>query len=167
MNSLLSPRGSDEERVIQATQEIEIEGKRLKYTSETGRIALRDVETGKSLGYMFYIASCLLLSTPPMPVTILGNGGPGANSSLLHFFVAGPKIAEGERLIDNAEAWLTVGDLVFVDPMGCGFSRPAKAEFASEFYVTGGDIASVAEFVRCRRLLHEAGDFPVVIVGKS
>jgi carboxypeptidase C (cathepsin A) len=158
---------TQEELVIVTQHQIEVAGKPLEYTAETGRIAIRDVETGEPHGYMFYIAYCVAPSGKLRPVTFVWNGGPGANSSLLHFHVAGPKRAEGERLVDNAETWLTVTDLVFVDPIGCGFSRPTKVEYGSEFYGTVGDVASVSEFVRSWRLLHDAEDLPVVLAGES
>jgi len=158
---------AQEEPVVVTEHQIKADGRLLKYTAETGRIAIRDVETGEPHGYMFYIAYRVPPSGKPRPVTFVWNGGPGANSSLLHFHVVGPKRVEGDQLVDNAETWLTETDLVFVDPIGCGFSRPAKAEYASEFYGTVGDVASVTEFVRCWRLLHDADDTPVVLAGES
>lgn len=112
-------------------------GKPLAYTAETGRIAIRDAETGQPRGWMFYIAY-RVPSAKPRPLAFVWNGGPGANSATLHFEVAGPKRGEGGRLVDNAETWLTHADLVFVDPIGTGFSRPAKAEYAQAFYGTLG-----------------------------
>lgn len=156
-----------EEPVVVTRHWIEADGMPLEYTAETGRIAIRDVETGEPHGYMFYIAYLVASANKPRPVTFVWNGGPGANSSLLHFHVVGPKRVEGDRLVDNAETWLTETDLVFVDPIGCGFSRPAKVEYASEFYGTVGDVASVTEFVRCWRLLHDTDDTPVVLAGES
>lgn len=158
---------SQDEPVVITEHRIEAGGKPLEYTAETGRIAIRDVETGEPHGFMFYIAYRVPSSNGPRPVSFIWNGGPGANSSLLHFYVAGPKRAEGGRLVDNAETWLTETDLVFVDPIGCGFSRPSKAEYAAEFYGTVGDVASVTEFIRSWRLLHDADDTPVVLVGES
>jgi carboxypeptidase C (cathepsin A) len=156
-----------EEPVVVTKHRIEADGKPLEYTAETGRIAIRDVETGEPHGYMFYIAYRVTPSCEPRPLTFVWNGGPGANSSLLHFHIVGPKLVEGDRLVENAETWLTVTDLVFVDPIGCGFSRPVKEEYAPEFYGTVGDVASVTEFVRSWRLLHDADDLPVVLAGES
>jgi carboxypeptidase C (cathepsin A) len=147
-------------------QQVRIHGKPLKYTAETGRVAIRDAETGEPHGYMFYIAY-RVPSPAPRPLTFVWNGGPGANSATLHFEVVGPKRADGGALVDNAETWLADTDLVFVDPIGTGFSRPAKAEYAQEFYGTVGDVASVAEFVRAWRLLHGAEDAPLFLAGES
>src|SRR5262249_26720100 len=58
-------------------------------------------------------------------------------------------------------------DLVFVDPIGTGFSRPIKAEYGAEFYNTLGDIASVAEFIRVYLTRFDAWDSPLFIGGES
>ena len=58
-------------------------------------------------------------------------------------------------------------DLVFVDPIGTGYSRPTKAEYGPEFYQTRGDAESVAEFIRVYRNQFEAWDAPVVLAGES
>lgn len=145
---------------------ITVAGKPLAYTAETSRIAIRDAETGEPRGWMFYIAY-RVPSPKPRPLAFVWNGGPGANSATLHFEVAGPKRGEAGRLVDNAETWLTHADLVFVDPIGTGFSRPAKAEYAQGFYGTLGDVASVTEFVRSWRLLHGAEDSPLYLIGES
>ena len=50
--------------------------------------------------------------------------------------------------IDNQGTWLDFSDLVFVDPIGTGYSRPVAAEYGAEFYQTRGDEESVAEFIR-------------------
>ncbi len=67
------------------------------------------------------------------PLTFVFNGGPGAASAYLHMGSLGPKrIRFGPngslppspvQLVDNAESWLPFSDLVFVDPVGTGFSR--------------------------------------------
>jgi carboxypeptidase C (cathepsin A) len=145
---------------------IELAGTQIEYTAEAGRIAIRDVETGEPHGYMFFTAYRVPASAP-RPVTFIWNGGPGADSSLLHFSAAGPKLLRDGELADNPETWLAASDLVLVDPIGTGFSRPAKTSDADEFYSTRGDVASVTEFVRSWRLLHGAGTTPVFLVGES
>lgn len=156
-----------DELISVTRHQVKAEGKALAYTAEAGRIAIRDVETGEPHGYMFYVAYRIPSPDELRPVTFVWNGGPGANSATLHFEAVGPKRADGARLVDNAETWLTETDLVFVDPIGCGFSRPAKAEYVQEFYGTVGDTASVTEFVRSWRLLHDADDTPLVLAGES
>ncbi|WP_349313446.1 S10 family serine carboxypeptidase-like protein [Brevundimonas subvibrioides] len=115
------------------------------------------------MGYVSYRTA----SRTPRPLIFVWNGGPGANSATLHFEVAGPRRGEADRLVDNAETWLADADLVFVDPIGTGFSRPVSPEAGGEFYGTVGDVASVTEFVRSWILLHGAEDRPVLLAGES
>jgi carboxypeptidase C (cathepsin A) len=143
-----------------------VNGKALAYTAEVGRIAIRDAETGEPRGWMGYIAY-RVASSKPRPVAFVWNGGPGANSATLHFEVAGPKRGEAGKLVNNDETWLTDADLVFVDPIGTGFSRPTKAEYGEQFYGTLGDVASVTEFVRAWRLQHGTEANPIYLIGES
>jgi carboxypeptidase C (cathepsin A) len=142
-------------------------GKTLNYTAEAGRVAIRNVETGEPHGFMFYMAYRLVDGDTDRPITFVWNGGPGSNSALLHFEAAGPKRLEGAQLVDNEDTWLTTTDLVFVDPIGTGFSRPAKPEYADEFYGTVGDVASVSEFVRAWLVLHGVEGRPIYLAGES
>jgi carboxypeptidase C (cathepsin A) len=176
------------EPVVQTDHQIQIDGTTLHYTAEAGRVAIRDVETGEPHGYMFYVAYRVPPAAGPRPVAFVWNGGPGSSSALLHFEAGGPKrlakvwgqsknsvkrsqhqnSGEGVfTLTPNEDTWLTATDLVFVDPIGTGFSRPAKPEYAGEFYGTVGDVASVTEFVRVWRLLHAAEAAPVLLIGES
>jgi carboxypeptidase C (cathepsin A) len=175
-----------------------IGGRELAYTAEVGRIAIRDVETGRPQGYMFYTAYRLARRTPThsprhdrraalggsgagragvnaaerrgghrRPVMFLWNGGPGAPSTWVNFDLAGPKLLQGTRLADNPDSWLSAADLVMVDPIGTGFSRPTRRKYLEEFAGTVGDVASVTEFVRGWLILHGEMGAPVFLVGES
>lgn len=52
------------------------------------------------------------------------------------------------QLVDNDATWLDQTDLVFIDPVGTGYSRAAKPELAQKFFALNGDIESVGEFIR-------------------
>ena len=85
----------------------------------------------------------------------LFNGGPGAASAFLHLGALGPRIVEttpdgriaGTRLVENPSTWLSFTDLVFLDPIGTGFSRPARGvEDADElFYGVEADLRALGE----------------------
>lgn len=154
------------EPVVVKEHTLRIASGKLRYVTEAGRTPIRDVETGEPHGFMYYTAY-RVPSDEPRPVAFIWNGGPGSPSTLLHFEMFGPKRVENGELVANAETLLTDADLVFVDPIGTGFSRPAKPEYASEFYGTLGDIRSVTEFVRAWRLLNGAEDAPVYLMGES
>lgn len=157
---------SAQEDAVTTRHELEAGSLDLDYTAKAGRLAIRDVETGEARGHMFYVAY-RVPGEENRPVAFIWNGGPGAPATILHFEIAGPVRVENAALVDNAQSWLSDMDLVFVDPIGTGFSRPAKAEYAAEFYGTLGDIASAAEFVRAWRIENEAVDAPVILAGES
>ena len=149
---------------------VRIDGQELAYSAEVGRVAIRDVETGQPHGYMFYTAyraASRQGAYARRPVMFVWDGGPGAPSAWLHFDIAGPKLLQGTRLVDNSDTWLAATDLVLVDPIGTGFSRATSTAYEREFYGTVGDVASVTEFVRCWLILHDAVGAPVFLAGES
>src|SRR5690606_11933093 len=146
------------ETPVLTRHEIRVDGRRLRYSAEAGRLAIRDVASGEARGHVFYVAYRVDSAERPRPLTFVWNGGPGAPATPLHFEGAGRRRRVDGRLVDNGDTWLTATGLVFGDPVGTGFSRPARAEYADEFYGTLGDVASITEFVRAWRLLHDATD---------
>jgi carboxypeptidase C (cathepsin A) len=142
----------------------------LKYAARAGRLPILDNATGQVLGHMFFTA--YMLDAPPKgaprPLMFLWNGGPGASSSLVHLLGFGPRRLQADgKAVDNPGTWLEHTDLVFVDPVGTGYSRPTKAEHGPTFYQTRGDAASVAEFIRVYRNRFEAWDSPLFLGGES
>ncbi|MGA8094849.1 MAG: hypothetical protein WB823_11360 [Steroidobacteraceae bacterium] len=167
--TLLAANPADDAPIV-SQHNVQVEGHALAYTAEVGRVAIRDVATGEPHGYMFYTAYRAARSQgshAKRPVMFVWDGGPGAPSAWLHFYVAGPKLLQGQQWVDNPDTWLADADLVLVDPIGTGFSRPARAAYEGEFYGTVGDVASVTEFVRCWLILHDAGGAPVFLAGES
>ena len=100
-------------------------------------------------------------------MSFIWNGGPGWPALPLHFEVAGPLRGEGAKLVDNPDTWLTESDLVFIDPVGTGFSRATKPEYVKEFALLVGDVMAEAEFIRSWLLLHDADESPVIVAGES
>ncbi|MGH8179566.1 MAG: S10 family serine carboxypeptidase-like protein, partial [Steroidobacteraceae bacterium] len=164
--ALTAANPADDAPVV-SRHDVRIGGNALAYTAEAGRIAIRDAATGEPHGYMFYTAYRAVAHDGPRPVTFVWDGGPGAPSAWLHFDIAGPQLLQGTRLRDNSDTWLAATDLVMVDPIGTGFSRPTRAAYEQEFYGTLGDVASVTEFVRCWLIQHDAADAPVFLAGES
>ncbi len=169
------------EQIVVTHHQITMAGKTLKYTARAGLMPIRDNETGDIHAHMFFMAYTLdsTGNQPARPLTFVWNGGPGMNSSLIHLLGFGPRrvktgdvyptsppVSETE-MEDNQDTWLDQTDLVFVDPVGTGFGRPTKPEYASEFYQTLGDIESVTEFIRLYRLRFNAMLAPLFIVGHS
>ncbi len=113
------------------------------------------------------------------PVSFVFNGGPGAASVFLHLGALGPKImqtpANGDapvppvRLVDNPSTWLPFTDLVFVDPVGTGYSHGDGAEKNPDepFWDVETDLSSLDAVVRLWLTRHQRWDSPVYLVGES
>jgi carboxypeptidase C (cathepsin A) len=113
------------------------------------------------------------------PVSFVFNGGPGAASVFLHLGGLGPRIMETPenggvprppaRLIDNPATWLGFTDLVFVDPVGTGFSRGKGKEENPDkpFWDVRADIASLGTVIRLWLTRHQRWGSPTFLVGES
>jgi carboxypeptidase C (cathepsin A) len=131
-----------------ASQSIQLNGKTLAYTVTVGKLPVYD--NGKEIGQV--VCTAYTVEGPNRSVTFALNGGPGAASVFLNFGAIGPKrLAFGEEndspsdptaLTDNPGTWLDMTDLVFIDPIGTGFSRSLVApdETKKQFYTTDNDI---------------------------
>ncbi len=102
------------------------------------------------------------------PVTFLFNGGPGASSSPLHFDGLAPRIGRGGRAENNPYSILDVTDLVFIDPVGTGFSRPYSEDIGRQFYWNDrGDAASINEVITRWVREYKRTDAPRYMIGES
>jgi carboxypeptidase C (cathepsin A) len=156
--------------IVTTRHQVTVDGRTIAYTARAGRLPISDNETGEVHAHMFFAAYSLDRNPnqEPRPITFLWNGGPGSSSSLVHLLGFGPEcVREGAAPVDNQGTWLEFTDLVFVDPVGTGYSRPTKVEYGPEFYQTKGDAESVAEFIRIYRNRFEIWDAPLFIGGES
>lgn len=166
--------------IVSTPQVIRLHGRELHYLSHAGFLPIRDAATGHVHGCIFFVAYIVAAGSraPGRPITFLWNGGPGANSAPLHFEAFGPMQIpmspsptqvnpSPRRLVDNSATLLDQSDLVFVDPVGTGFSRPSKPSYGTEFYGVSGDIRSIAEFIRVYRIRFNAWDAPIFLAGES
>jgi carboxypeptidase C (cathepsin A) len=139
-----------------AEQSIQMEGKTLRYTVTVGTLAVRDGK-GALSGEVVYTA--YVVEGKDRPVTFAFNGGPGAASVYLNLGAIGPKRvafgAEGQSpsdpatLTDNPGTWLDFTDIVFIDPIGTGFSRSLVPldEAKKQFYGPDQDIEYLSKCV--------------------
>jgi len=159
---------------------VTVDGKALAYTVHTGLIPIYDNDTGQLAARMFVIAYTLdrAPGSAPRPLTFLWNGGPGSSSSQIHLMGFGPKgfvvpdtypewKGQPSRLADRPETWLTASDLVFVDPIGTGYSRAVSEAWRDRLYTQHGDAEAVAEMIRVFRTRFDAFDQPLFIGGES
>lgn len=105
------------------------------------------------------------------PVIFMFNGGPGASSSPLHFSSLGPRriIESGpdRRFSDNDESPLDVADLVFIDPVGTGFSRVLPGGDGKPYWTMDGDARAALALVRDWLRVHGRTASPVYVAGQS
>jgi carboxypeptidase C (cathepsin A) len=165
--------------IVSTRHTVTVAGRPLGYTARAGVLPIRNNDDGSVRAYIFFVAYVAdrAPNEQPRSITFAWNGGPGANSLLLHLAAFGPRrLDEGggsgtqsrsERFVDNEETLLTQTDLVFVDPVGTGFSRPAAPAYASDFYGAREDIAATREFIRVYRTHFDAWDSPVYLAGES
>jgi carboxypeptidase C (cathepsin A) len=157
-----------DEPVIVTQHQVKTANGVLAYEARAGRLPIRNDESGEVRGHIFFVAYVVKnTSGKPRPLTFAWNGGPTTASVLLHTEMLGPRRLERGKLVENAETLLTASDLVFMDPVETGFSRPAKPEFDKEFLSTLGDFAATAEFVRAWRVRFAAERQPLFLLGES
>jgi carboxypeptidase C (cathepsin A) len=137
------------------SQTIQLDGKPLRYNVLVGNLPVND--NGKKIGEVVYTA--YTVEGPERPVTFALNGGPGAASVFLNLGAIGPKHIEfgqeGDspsdpvKLTDNPGTWLDFTDLVFIDPVGTGFSRSLVPmdESKKQFYSTDADIHYLSRII--------------------
>jgi len=102
------------------------------------------------------------------PVAFVFNGGPGASSSPLHFSAIGPRLGTSDGNVNNPNSILDACDLVFVDPVGTGFSRPYTTETGKQFYWNlEGDVASVAHVIVTWLKEYGREQSPRYLIGES
>ena len=164
---------------VETHHTIQLGQKSLDYKAIAETIPLTDGKGDKtaSVFTIAYIAD----SKPgqPRPVAFFFNGGPGAASVFLHLGAVGPRImapvptgavpAPPVQIVDNPSTWLAFTDLVFVDPVGTGFSRgEGKDENpGKQFWNVRSDIESLDSVVRLWLTKHERWASPVYLVGES
>jgi len=150
----------------------------LKYMARAGSMALKD-EFGEIEAEIFFTSYALegIKNPAKRPLTFVFNGGPGSASIWLHMGALGPKrvVMEPEgwmpappyRYEDNAHTWLDQTDLVFIDPVGTGFSRAVSDELDKKFCSFKGDIESVGEFIRLFLTRYQRWSSPLFLAGES
>ncbi len=167
-----------EPQPIVTSHELRLESRTLKYTATTGRLTMANPQSGQPEAQMFFVA--YTLDTPPgtqRPLMFCFNGGPGAGTVWLHLGMIGPKrvrmMDDGAYppppfvLEDNASTFLDFADLVFVDPVGTGYSRPVTQELGKKYWGVDGDISSVGDFIRLFLTRYERWSSPLFVIGES
>lgn len=181
-------KDAPKDNIVTSKHSVKIGGKNVKYTVTTGTMILKeeawdkekDAEINeKPRAQIFFIAYTKddAKDKSKRPITFSFNGGPGSSSVWLHLGVLGPRRVvltdEGEmpkppfQLTDNAYSILDESDLVFIDPMSTGFSRPVEGEKSKEWHSFIKDIQSVGDFIRLYTTRYNRWLSPKFLAGES
>ena len=184
------PRPEPADQIVTTHHTIRIGRRELSYTVTTGTIVMREEaeakgerdgesEGEKARASMFFVAYTLQGAGDPAkrPVTFSFNGGPGSSSVWLHLGVLGPRRVLLDdvgnlpqppyRLVDNEHTLLEETDLVFIDPVGTGYSRAVVGEKGKQFHTFKKDIESVGDFIRLYATRYRRWASPKFLIGES
>jgi carboxypeptidase C (cathepsin A) len=164
------------DHVVVTDQTAMINGKYIPYTATAGTM-LMDTAMGRyEIFYTAYVTSNVDYDKP-RPITFCFNGGPGASSVYLHMGFLGPRRisldATGNvtklpaELVDNEISLLDMTDLVFIDPVGTGYSRVLEGTEVDAFYTDEGDTVSVGDFIRQYVNQNKRWSSPKYLIGES
>ena len=169
---------------------LKIGARELRYTATCGWLELREdtlqdgkIEGRKARAKMFFVAYTMneaaeaRADAGSRPVSFCFNGGPGSSAVFLHLGLLGPNRVELNeegyaaeptgQLTDNGYSLIDASDLVFIDPIGTGFSRMADGEKVDEFHEYKRDIESIGEFVRLYCSRYHRWASPKYLIGES
>jgi len=175
----IAPPPHFEEEVRETGHTARIGGADVSYRATAGRMLLKE-EDGKKKASFFYVAYARddVDDAANRPIVFCFNGGPGSSSVWLHLGALGPRrvqMADDDgmpppppgRLVDNDESLLDVADLVFVDPVGTGFSRGIPGDETKTFAHFKRDIETVGEFIRIFLTRNGRWASPKFLAGES
>ena len=156
-----------------------LNGHRTDYDAIAEALPLTDSK-GRTTAQIFTVSYLAAVATAMQrPVSFVFNGGPGAASVFLDLGALGPKIMETPEngdvpnppvhLVDNSSSWLPFTDLVFIDPVGTGYSRGEgdQKNPNQPFWDVDSDLSSLDAVVRLWLTRHERWNSPIYLVGES
>lgn len=164
--------------IVERNHSISANGRNLNYKSTAGFMNMTN-EAGDPKAKFYFTAYTLnnVTRARDRPITFVFNGGPGSASVWLHMGGLGPRMIkmtdEGEatkppyEIINNPDTWLDKTDLVFIDPIETGYSRPAEGEDKKQFLGYVEDIASVGDFIRAYVSQFQRWNSPKFLSGES
>jgi carboxypeptidase C (cathepsin A) len=170
--------GEIDETPVVTHHSVTVQGKTINYTATVAQMPLKDA-AGETEAHIFYMAYTLdgAADTTKRPLTFCFNGGPGSASMWVHMGGMGPRSPKLEpngsmppppyQMKDNQDTWLDQTDLVFIDPVGTGYSRAKSIEVARRMNGVQGDIQSVGEFMRMYISRNNRQLSPLFIAGES
>jgi carboxypeptidase C (cathepsin A) len=177
-------KDSKEQKPKTTKGRVAINGQEISYVAKTGTLPLlkEDGSPRATVFFVYYAAvdaagEPLAKKDQARPITYCFNGGPGSSAVWLHFGGLGPKKIDlppdgrspetTGKISDNPLSIMDATDLVFIDPVGTGGSRPAKGEKGEQFWGVEEDIEACAEFIRLFTTREERWMSPKYLCGES
>jgi carboxypeptidase C (cathepsin A) len=157
----------------------EADGESIRYRTVAGETIIRDQKEDPIASFFTFSYLRVEVAHPSVwPVTFVFNGGPGSSSQWLHIGAFGPKriVANWDPgnagappylFADNSESLLAVSDLVFIDPIGTGYSRPLGGKDVAEFCGLLEDAQSIADFIQIWITDNQRWNSPKYIAAES
>ncbi|MFK7829583.1 MAG: S10 family peptidase [Congregibacter sp.] len=168
-----------EERAEPSKASVTVDGNRIDYTVTPGTLTIRD-DNGEPIASMFYVAYTVDDGERGMntrPVTFLFNGGPGSSTMWLHMGSFGPvrvdtptDNAAGPAPFDigpNPESIIDFTDMVFVDALGTGLSRPLGNAKGEDFWGVDKDVDIFSSTVQRYITKYDRWNSPKFLLGES
>ena len=155
-------------------------GKTINYTATASETYLKN-EKGEPVASIWSVAYTKNQFDKPSdrPVTFVFNGGPGSASVWLHMGMFGPELVKVQtdakeddgaapyNVVVNEKGILDLTDLVFIDPVGTGYSRVVGKGKVKDYWGLNEDASSIAKFMRTWITKHNRWFSPKYIVGES
>ena len=174
-----SDKKEPKDEISETTNSVTINGAKVNYRAMAGTIVMKD-EEDKPHSTIFFIAYTRLDGNTNLsrrPITFSFNGGPGSSSVWLHLGALGPRRVflrdDGGlppppyHLVNNDYSLLDESDLVFIDPVSTGYSRPVPGEDPKKYHGVEEDLASVGDFIRLYTTRYNRWSSPKFIIGES
>jgi len=157
---------------------VNVRGQTIAYTASAGMLPIRNQQTNAVEGGMYYVAYTKDGTNPSTrPITFAFNGGPGSATVWLHLGAFGPKrvklLPDGSAppppytFEDNPNTLLDQTDLVFIDAVGTGYSRPTTPQLGAKFWGLDEDLNSFREFIRLYLTRFDRMESPKFLAGES
>lgn len=166
-----------EEKTVVTRHSAHIGGKLISYTATTGNYVVR-ADDGTPKATFFYVAYTKddVADVAERPISIVYNGGPGSASLFTHMGFGPKKVVltpDGHgmpapyRITDNEDSFLDATDMVFVDAISTGYSRPAPGQAPAQFYGVIEDANYFSDFIYEYLARNERWDSPKYLIGES
>jgi carboxypeptidase C (cathepsin A) len=157
---------------------ITIDRRSIAYTAKAGHLVTRDLYSAQPVAKIFYVSFTADGAAPAeRPVTFFYNGGPGSSSVFLLLGSFGPRRIKTDMpyftppapysLEDNPDSLLDHSDLVFINPVGTGYSAAIAPGKNRDLWGVDEDARSIKQFIKRYLTVFDRWNSPKFLFGES